>query len=55
MRSLLDRLNLRELNAGACTGPDGWISDPAGVPLISYNPTTGSPIATVARSDAPHL
>jgi aldehyde dehydrogenase (NAD+) len=50
MRSLLDRLHLKEMNPGACTGPDGWIADPDGKPLISYNPATGEPIAGVIQA-----
>ena len=50
MKSLLDTLQIAESNLGACTGPDGWISDPAGEPLVSYNPTTGAPIATVIQA-----
>jgi len=45
--SLLDKLQLKELNPGACHGPDGWISDPAGKQLVSHDPTTGEPIAKV--------
>jgi aldehyde dehydrogenase (NAD+) len=50
MQSLLKKLNLEELNAGACTGPDQWFKDPAGVELISYNPTNNQPIATVIQA-----
>jgi aldehyde dehydrogenase (NAD+) len=53
MKSLLDALQLSEVNPGACSGPDGWVSDPAGAPLVSYNPTTGEPIATVIQATAP--
>src|SRR5690606_31854235 len=38
------------LNPGACTGVDGWISDPQGTPLVSYNPTTGDAIAAVMQA-----
>jgi len=48
--SLLEKLKLQETNPGACHGPDGWISDPAGKPLVSKNPTTGEPIATVVQA-----
>jgi aldehyde dehydrogenase (NAD+) len=50
MQSLLEKLNLEEVNAGACTGPDGWIKDPAGRELISYNPTTNQKIASVIQA-----
>ena len=47
MHSLLKKLQIERLNAGACTGPDGWIAEPDGHKLTSFNPTTGEPIATV--------
>ncbi len=40
--SLLEKLQLKAVNPGACTGPDGWITDPAGKELVSYNPSTGA-------------
>ena len=52
MKSLLDKLGLTAVNPGACTGPDGWITDPQGEPLISYNPTTGEAIGTVIQGGA---
>ncbi len=50
MNPLLKKLNLQEVNAGACTGPDGWITDPKGKELISYNPTTGEALAKVIQA-----
>ncbi|MEE9216815.1 MAG: aldehyde dehydrogenase family protein [Anaerolineales bacterium] len=50
MQSLLEKLNLEEVNAGASTGPDQWIRDPAGKELISYNPTNNQPIASVIQA-----
>src|SRR3990172_3519663 len=50
MKSLLDKLSLTDVNLGACTGPDGWISDPAGAKLVSHNPATGQPIAAVIQA-----
>jgi len=50
MKALLTKLGIQEVNPGACTGPDHWISDPQGKPLVSYNPTTNSPIATVIQA-----
>jgi len=47
MQSLLKALQIETLNPGACTGPGGWISEPDGHTLTSFNPTTGEPIATV--------
>jgi len=45
--ALLDTLGLSPVNPGVCIGPDGWISEPEGHQLTSFNPTTGEPIATV--------
>jgi aldehyde dehydrogenase (NAD+) len=50
MNSLLQKLKLQATNAGACTGPDGWITDPDGEALVSHNPTTGMPIASVVQA-----
>lgn len=47
MRSLLQKLQVEALNPGACTGPDGWIAEPDGHKLTSFNPTTGEAIAAV--------
>ena len=52
MKSLLDKLQIEAINAGACTGLDGWIKDAHGTELVSYNPTTGEPIATVIQAGA---
>ncbi|HUT18368.1 MAG TPA: aldehyde dehydrogenase family protein [Anaerolineae bacterium] len=52
MHALLEKLGLSEVNAGACTGPDGWIEDMAGRPLTSYNPATGEAIAQVIQATA---
>jgi len=55
MKSLLEKLNLRDVNPGACSGPDQWI-DKAGdgsevSVLHSYNPTTGDRIASVVQAN----
>jgi aldehyde dehydrogenase (NAD+) len=52
MSVLLEKLQIKETNAGACTGPDGWITDPQGDELVSYNPATGEPIAKVVQAGA---
>ena len=52
MNALLKQLGIEATNAGACTGQDCWISDPAGKPLTSINPTTGKPIADVIQATA---
>ena len=50
MNSLLKKLKLEAVNAGACLGPQGWIRDPNGSELVSYNPTTSEPIASVIQA-----
>lgn len=52
MKALLERLNLSDVNPGACTGPDGWLTDPRGEALVSCNPATGEPIAQVIQATA---
>ncbi len=51
-RSILAKLGLRDVNPGACVGPDRWIEDPRGERLVSYNPTTNEPIASVIMAGA---
>jgi aldehyde dehydrogenase (NAD+) len=48
--ALLSRLQLAEVNPGASTGPDAWIADPNGREVVSFNPTTGEPIARVVQA-----
>ncbi len=50
MKNLLEKLNIQPVNAGACTGVDGWLMDPKGKELVSYNPTTGEAIAKVVQA-----
>src|SRR5207247_2014673 len=38
--SLLEKLHINDVNPGACVGPDGWITDPAGERRASINPAT---------------
>ncbi|MDQ7025448.1 MAG: aldehyde dehydrogenase family protein [Anaerolineae bacterium] len=47
MKALLEKLHIQDVNAGICSGIDGWVTDPNGAELVSYNPATGEPIATV--------
>ena len=49
MKALLEKLHIEPTNPGACSGPDGWIRDPQGKELFSFNPTTGEPIARVLQ------
>lgn len=50
MKSILEQLHIQEVTPGACTGPDGWILDPKGKELTSYNPATGEAIARVIQA-----
>jgi aldehyde dehydrogenase (NAD+) len=50
MKELLEKLHLQPVNAGACIGPDGWLKDTKGKELVSYNPATGEPIATIIQA-----
>jgi aldehyde dehydrogenase (NAD+) len=50
MKSLLEKLNIQPVNPGACTGADGWLTDPQGKELISYNPTTGEALAKIIQA-----
>ncbi|MCO6452269.1 MAG: aldehyde dehydrogenase family protein [Caldilineales bacterium] len=50
MNALLKKLGIQETNPGACTGPNGWISDPNGKTLVSYNPATNEPIASIVQA-----
>ena len=52
MKSLLEKLNIQPVNAGACIGPHNWLKDPKGKELVSYNPTTGKAIASVIQATA---
>jgi aldehyde dehydrogenase (NAD+) len=48
--ALLAKLRLQDVNPGASAGPDDWITDPAGKEVISFNPSTGEPIARVVQA-----
>jgi len=50
MNSLLEKLNIQPVNAGACIGPDGWLRDSQGKELVSYNPTTGEALAKIIQA-----
>ncbi len=50
MKALLQKLNIADVNPGACIGQDKWISDSNGQKLVSYNPTNGEPIAAVIQA-----
>jgi aldehyde dehydrogenase (NAD+) len=50
--ALLDQLQIKDVNPGASFGADGWITDAQGKAVVSYNPTTGEPIASVVQATA---
>lgn len=50
MKNLLKKLSIEDVNAGASTGNGQWSADPRGKELVSYNPTTGEPIAKVIQA-----
>lgn len=52
MKALLEKLGIKEINPGACSGAGRWIIDPEGNELISYNPTNGEAIAKVIQATA---
>jgi L-aminoadipate-semialdehyde dehydrogenase len=45
--SLLEKLQIRATNPGACFGPERWLASAGGSAISSLNPTTGTPIASV--------
>ncbi len=50
--ALLARLQISDVNPGACFGPEGWIADPQGRETVSCNPATGEPIARIIQATA---
>jgi aldehyde dehydrogenase (NAD+) len=50
MHSFLQELGIEKVNSGACGAE--WISHPKGQELVSLNPSTGEPIATVMQAGA---
>jgi aldehyde dehydrogenase (NAD+) len=50
MKKVLEKLGLKDINIGACSGPGAWHRDGAGKKLVSHNPATGRPIASVIQA-----
>jgi aldehyde dehydrogenase (NAD+) len=50
MNPILEKLSIQDVNPGACSGPDNWLADHGGKELISYNPTTGEPLARIIQA-----
>jgi aldehyde dehydrogenase (NAD+) len=49
-KAILEKLQIKKINAGVCTGSGDWLDDPDGRRLASYNPTTGEIIAEVVQA-----
>jgi len=50
MKAILEKLKIKAVNPGACAGPEAWIDDPAGPELVSFNPATGQPLASIRQA-----
>jgi aldehyde dehydrogenase (NAD+) len=50
MQALLEKLQLTDMNDGACDGR--WLNDSGAEAIVSYNPTTAEPIAAVRQATA---
>ncbi len=50
MKTILDKLNVKNVNVGACAGPDSWFDAPDSEALASVNPATGETIAAVRQT-----
>jgi aldehyde dehydrogenase (NAD+) len=50
LKALLEKLGIKEINPGACSGAGRWMIDPQGSELISNNPTNGEEIAKVIQA-----
>ncbi len=50
MKAILEELGIDATNSGACAAD--WLPNPEGPELVSINPTTGEPIATVKQASA---
>ena len=50
MKALLEKLQIKDVNMGSCSGPNEWYEDPQSEEIVSYDPATGKPIATVLQA-----
>jgi L-aminoadipate-semialdehyde dehydrogenase len=50
MKKILEKLSLKDVNVGACSGPGAWYRDRAGKELVSHNPANGKPVASVVQA-----
>ncbi len=47
----LRQLGIEPINPGACYGPGGWIDKTNRELLVSFDPSTGEPIASVSQAN----
>jgi aldehyde dehydrogenase (NAD+) len=52
IQTVLDKLQIAPVNAGACTGPEGWIREPHASAIVSTDPATGRELARVLATSA---
>ncbi|MFW6124170.1 MAG: aldehyde dehydrogenase family protein [Acidobacteriota bacterium] len=52
MKTILEKLNIKEVSSGACAGPDDWYQDPEAEEIVSINPATGESIGKVVQATA---
>jgi aldehyde dehydrogenase (NAD+) len=50
MKEILEKLQIKDVNIGACAGQEDWYEDPGAEEIVSSNPTTGEPIARVLQA-----
>ena len=50
MKALLEKLQIKDVNIGSSSGPNDWYEDPQSEEIISYDPSTGDPIASVLQA-----
>lgn len=50
MKKLLEKLQIRDVNIGACSGLNDWYEDAQAQEMVSYNPTSGEPIAKILQA-----
>ncbi len=50
MKKILEKLKIKDVNSGACSGPDAWHEDPGGEELLCYNPARAEVIARVIQA-----
>ena len=50
MKEILKKLQIKDMNIGACAGQEDWYEDPTAEEVVSYNPATGEPIARVLQA-----